>query len=101
MGITVREALKLDIFKNSKILAGSKGLDRVINRVSVFDCPIQVDRDKIVLKEGDFFVSNFFPFKDDENYALYALDFINSCGCACFCVTNEYIDSFTENLIKA
>ena len=101
MGITVRDVLKLEIFKNSKVLAGHKGLDRVINRVSVFDCPIQIDRDKIVLKEGDFFISNFFPFKDDEDYALYSLNFINSCGCSCFCITNEYLDSFTEKLISA
>lgn len=99
MGITVKDALLLDIFKDSKILAGKKGLDRIINRVSVFDCPIQIDRDQVVLKEGDFFISNFFPFKDNEEYALYALEFINSCGCSCFCITTEYIDSFTQKLI--
>ncbi|WGX75297.1 PucR family transcriptional regulator ligand-binding domain-containing protein [Paraclostridium bifermentans] len=100
MGISVRDALKLDIFKDSKIIAGHKGLDRIINRVSVFDCPIEVNRDKLVLKEGDFFISNFFPFKDDEDYALYALNFINACGCACFCITNEYLSSFTQKLIE-
>lgn len=100
MGISVRDALNLDIFKNSKVIAGHKGLDRIINRVSVFDCPIEVNRDKLVLKEGDFFISNFFPFKDNEDYALYALNFINSCGCACFCITNEYLNSFTQKLIE-
>lgn len=101
MGISVRDVLNLDIFKNSKVIAGKGGLDRIINRVSVFDCPIEVNRDKLVLKDGDFFISNFFPFKDDENYALYALEFINSYGCSCFCITNEYLDSFTQNLIEA
>lgn len=100
MGISVRDALKLDIFKDSKVIAGHKGLDRIINRVSVFDCPIEVNRDKLVLKEGDFFISNFFPFKDDEDYALYALKFIDSCGCACFCITTEYLNSFTQKLIE-
>lgn len=100
MGISVRDMLTLDIFKNSDILAGKKGLNRVINRVSVFDCPVQVERDRLVLKEGDFFVSNFYPFKDDEDYALYSLDFINSCGCSCFCITNEHLDCFSDKLVK-
>lgn len=52
MGISVQDALNLDIFKNSKVLAGHKGLSRIINRVSVFDCPIEVNRDRMVLKEG-------------------------------------------------
>lgn len=100
MGISVRDMLTLDIFKNSDILAGEKGLSRVINRVSVFDCPVQVERDRLVLKEGDFFISNFYSFKDDEDYAIYSLEFINSCGCSCFCITNEHVDCFSDKLIK-
>lgn len=99
MGISVKDALYLDIFKNSEILAGHKGLSRVVNRVSVFDCPVQLDRDQVVLKEGDFFISNFFFLKDSIDDALYALNFLNNCGCSCLCITTEHIDCFTDVLI--
>ncbi|MGX8128351.1 PucR family transcriptional regulator ligand-binding domain-containing protein [Clostridioides difficile] len=100
MPITVKDVLKLDLFSDSRILAGKNGLNRVVSRVSVFDCPIQIERDKMVLKSGDFFVSNFYPWKDNLDDAIYALSFMDSLNCSCLCITDEYIESFSHELIQ-
>ena len=100
MSVTVKDVLKLELFKNSKILAGNNGLNRIVNRASVFDCPIEENRDRIVLKEGDFFLTNFFFLKDSLEYALYAINFLDSCNCSCLCVTSEYVEYFSDELIK-
>ena len=99
MGILVKDLLKLDIFKDSNVIAGDNGLNRIINRVSVFDCPIEERRDKLVLKEGDFFISNFYFFKQSLEYGIYTINFLNSCKCSGLCITNEYLDYFSEDLI--
>lgn len=100
MSITVKDVLQLDLFKDTKVLAGKNGLDRIVNRVSVFDCPIQIERDLIVLKEGDFFVSNFYFWKDDFKEAIFAIDFLDSRKCCCLCITSEYLEYFTEEMME-
>lgn len=99
MGILVRDILKLDIFKESKLIAGKNGLNNTINRVSVFDCPIHEQRDRLVLKDGDFFITNFFAFKESLEYSIYAINFLKSCNSSGLCITNEYLDFFTQDLI--
>jgi purine catabolism regulator len=100
MSITVKDVLQLDLFRNTKVLAGKDGLNRIVNRVSVFDCPIQIERDLIVLKEGDFFVSNFYFWKDDYDEAIFAIDFLNSRKCSCLCITSEYLEYFSEEMAE-
>lgn len=100
MGVLVKDILKLDIFKKSSLIAGQNGLNNSINRVSVFDCPIQEDRDRLVLKEGDLFITNFFAFKKSTEYSIYAINFLKSCNCSGLCITNEYIDFFSDALIN-
>lgn len=100
MSITVKDVLQLDLFKNTTVLAGKNGLDRIVKRVSVFDCPIQIERDLIVLKEGDFFVSNFYFWKDDYKEAIFAIDFLNSKKCSCLCITSEYLEYFTKDMAE-
>ncbi|MDN5300792.1 MAG: PucR family transcriptional regulator, purine catabolism regulatory protein [Thermoanaerobacteraceae bacterium] len=39
MGITVREALRIGELKNAKVIAGEKGLDRIVNYVITMDVP--------------------------------------------------------------
>ncbi|MDI3482006.1 MAG: Purine catabolism regulatory protein-like family [Tepidanaerobacteraceae bacterium] len=39
MGICVGEALKLKGLDKAKLIAGEKGIDRLIKRVSVIECP--------------------------------------------------------------
>lgn len=100
MGILVKDLFKLDLFKESQIMAGHNGLNRIINRVSVFDCPIQESRDKVVLQEGDFFITNFFFFKKSIEYGIYAINFLDSCRCSGLCITSEYLEYFSEELIN-
>lgn len=100
MGILVKDLLKLDLFKESQIIAGHNGLNKIINRVSVFDCPIEESRDRVVLQDGDFFISNFFFFKESIEYGIYAINFLDSCKCSGLCITSEYLDCFSEELIN-
>ncbi len=36
---TVKELLQLDVFQNAKVVAGTKGLDRIVNNASLMEVP--------------------------------------------------------------
>lgn len=61
MGITVREALTIGILRNARVLAGAKGLSRVIEHVDVIEMP---DIKKWV-RPNIFFLTSFYAVKDD------------------------------------
>lgn len=61
VGITVREALTIGILKQARVLAGAKGLSRVIEHVDVIEMP---DIKKWV-RPNIFFLTSFYAVKDD------------------------------------
>lgn len=52
MAIVVRDLLKIDIMKNFKLLAGAKGLDRVINETEILD--FEFDEGNLLDREKQF-----------------------------------------------
>ena len=62
IGITLKEALRLDFWKKAKIVAGMKGIDRVIKSVNIMEVP---DIEKWV-KEGELLLTTVFAIKDDQ-----------------------------------
>ena len=60
MDLTVREMLKLPELKGMKVLAGEKGLDRKINKVTVMDAPDIAHW----LHGGELLITTAFIFRD-------------------------------------
>lgn len=91
MGITVQEALSLDVLKEARLIAGAGGLQRVIKRVSVLECP-GCDEYKGLLREGDFFLTSFYAFKDDELSLFTAVETLIESGSSGLCVLDLYME---------
>lgn len=79
MPITVEEALKLNALKVAKVAAGDKGLNRLIHRVSVAECPEFESTSNNNWKKcipfesepGDFFITSFFSLKENKDEIIF------------------------------
>lgn len=60
-GISVKELLKLSSMKNSKVLAGNKGLERNITRLNVMEVPDVINW----VEEGEFLLTTAYSMKDN------------------------------------
>lgn len=100
MSITIHNILKLEVFKNSIILAGKGGLDRTVIRISVFDCPLDndIESDRI-LQYGDFFISDFFQFKDNLQNTLHFFEVLIKTGSCGLCIINQYVNTLPNEVI--
>lgn len=60
-GITVRQLLSLDCLTGSRLLAGEKGLDRIVSGASIMEVPDIWNW----VKRGTFLLTTLYPVKDD------------------------------------
>ena len=82
MKVTVRELLQMDILKDAKILAGTRGLDVRIRNASVLE---GVDSKEIISyagRPGELVVSGFFHVKDDIEKQCRIIRALHETGCA-------------------
>jgi len=96
MGITVGEALQLESLGKAVILAGKKGLDREIERVSVIECPESIE----LFRKGDFYLTAFFSLKNDVQGQLEMLQALEKSGSSGLCVIDLYFDDLDEEIKK-
>nr|WGD97806.1 PucR family transcriptional regulator ligand-binding domain-containing protein [Bacillus safensis] len=62
MAILVKDALSLDIMKETKLLAGENGLDRLIQWVTI----VEIIEDTSRLSEGELLVTTGFGLADNK-----------------------------------
>lgn len=68
MSVCLDEILKNSLFDGSTILAGRQGTDRIVQRVSVFDCPYHADiLAGGIVEAGDLFISCLEQFQDGDD----------------------------------
>lgn len=63
MGITFEKLLTMDLFKDAKILAGSRGLGNRITKVNVMEVPDIIEW----VGEGEFLLTTAYSIKDNVN----------------------------------
>lgn len=97
-GITVKEALELDVFKNSRVIAGENGLDRVITNVNVMEVPDIMDW----VKPGELLVTAFYSLKDDIGAQRKLIPRLNEKGLAALGIKpKRYLKSIDEQMLWA
>ena len=62
MAILVKDALSLDMMKETKLLAGENGLDRLIQWVTI----VEIIEDTSRLEEGELLVTTGFGMKENK-----------------------------------
>lgn len=90
------------MFEDAQVLAGSRGLNKKIKRISVFDCPCNknlVDRD--IIAEGDVFITCLDQFKyETENIYEYLDTLIRTECSGLFVVTADMLYVLTEDILQ-
>lgn len=96
-GITVRDLLKLDILKNSKVLAGSKGLNRRIVKVNIMEVPDIVDW----VEENEFILTTAYSMRNDVSQLEELIYNLNNKGVSGIGIkTKRYIDEVPKSVLE-
>jgi hypothetical protein len=97
----IKSILGLSIFENSILIAGKKGLNRKISRVSFTDCPIRTEgMGERVILPGDFFIGSLYIFKDNVNELFNNIKFYIHYGAVGMCIIDEYFTMLPREIIK-
>lgn len=97
MGISVHEALSFNGLCEARVLAGENGMDRVIKRVSVLECP-DYDDYQVLLREGDFFLTSFYAVKDSAAAVDNIIKILVEKRSSGLCIIDAYLDSITPEI---
>lgn len=100
MSILVKELFENKLMKNSIILSGENGLNRKIQRISVYDCPVRKDvLERKILRNGDFLITSLFFQKSSITMIKEFIKILNDSGCSGICVSNQYIESLPREAL--
>lgn len=98
MGITVREALKLQPLTEAEVLAGHGGLDNVIQSVSVMDAPDIKDW----LKGNELLITTAYVLKDDPEAIVTLIHDLHARGVAALGIKlKRFIDELPPKALSA
>jgi len=101
MGILIKEFLESSVMRKSKVLSGQNGINKDINRISVYDCPVREDvLDRKILKRGDLLITSLFFQKSSAKLLNEFIEMLNSAGCSGICVSNQYLNHLPEEVLK-
>lgn len=95
-GITVREALSLDIVNKLKVVGGSEGLDRVIKLVNVIEVPDIMDW----LIDGEFLLTTGYSFREYPELMEKLIPRMYQANSAALAIkTKRYLDEIPSEVI--
>ncbi|MDD2481278.1 MAG: PucR family transcriptional regulator ligand-binding domain-containing protein [Lutispora sp.] len=104
MSITVLEAIKLDIFKNFRLIAGHRGLENKIEKVGILDYEYDIKTKEPLYEEqfekGQFVISSLLFAKDDENLILDAVQCLINDEVCSLAIKNIYYNDLPSEVIE-
>lgn len=104
MKISLSEILLNDLFKNSSILAGKRGLENHVKQISVFDCPCIPDiMERNILNKGDLFITCLEQFRNDKDGSeiKFYFETLTKIGCSgLLIISADRVNVITADIIK-
>lgn len=99
MGLTLREALTLaEPLRRAKVLAGERGLDRVVEAVNVMEVPDILEW----VRPGELLVTTLYPLRDKAADLKNLVPKLAEKGLVGLAITPEsYIDKIPECMVEA
>lgn len=99
--LTVRDALKLDVFQRSKVVAGKQKLDNTIAAVTV----LEVTSDDIAVwaKSNELWITSFYSIAEDVDHQIYTMKILHEKGAAgiVICGLGYFFSEVSPRLIEA
>ncbi|WP_342510965.1 PucR family transcriptional regulator ligand-binding domain-containing protein [Sporosarcina sp. FSL K6-1522] len=96
MYLTVEKALKMPVLNQVEVIAGERGLNRVINSVCIMDHP-----DTSWIKRGELLLTTGYVFKDDEQAQITMIRELSKKGCAGLAIkVKRFLSVFPSEMIQ-
>jgi PucR family transcriptional regulator, purine catabolism regulatory protein len=97
-GITVREALSLDLVDRLKVVGGENGLDRIIKLVNVIEVPDIMDW----LVDGELLLTTGYSFREYPELMKSLIPTMNDKGSAALAIkTKRYMNEIPDEIIES
>ncbi len=97
-GITVREALSLDVVSRLQLVGGKGGLDRIIKLVNVIEVPDIVDW----LIDGEFLLTTGYSFREYPELMETLIPRMSQAHSAALAIkTKRYLDEIPKEIINS
>jgi len=98
MYIALENILENHVFESATVLAGKSGLKKKVNRVTVFDCPLNLGTDyDSILMEGDIFITCLEQFGgEDQNVDEFIRLLVGSKAAGILMITEDNISCLTD-----
>jgi purine catabolism regulator len=97
IGIRVRDLIEITVLKESHVLAGSNGLDKLVTKVNVMEVPDIVDW----VQPGEFLLTTAYSIKDDIERLNDMIPVMSKIGLAGMGIkTKRFIDSLPASVLK-
>lgn len=96
MSVTLRELLETPLLKGITVLAGHRGLDRLMTSATVLDAPDGVNW----LQGGELVITSGYIFRDDPLALIPLISTLNSRGMSCFAIkVSRYIGTVPDEVL--
>lgn len=104
MTLTVLEATKLSTFENFKLVAGHRGLDRVIEKVGILDWEYikKIEGDPIDSEfvNGEFVLTSLLFAKENPEYIMEAVKYLEEGEVSGLAIKNVYYQEISDEIIR-
>lgn len=101
MSIMIKDLMDTNLMKDSMVLCGENGLDKIIKRISVHDSPVREDLiGRKILKPGDFIITSLFFQKSSGRLINDFIMLLHNSGCCGICISNQYLQLLPEEVVK-
>lgn len=98
---TIQMILEQPLFENAQILAGKSYLNNIVNRLSVFDCPVKDSMlDKNIVEHGDLFLSGLDQFTENPQALKKFISILTNMRYSALIITDENPSLITPDVVK-
>lgn len=96
----VADILRLDLFKEARLISGKGGLGNEIKFVSVIEMPINTEFSKKLVGGNEFYITGLFAYHNEAKGVIHLFEQLIYEECSGVCIIDAHIDLITEDVIK-
>jgi hypothetical protein len=106
MAITLNDVLKLDEFKNCRILSGRGNMNNMVTTVSVIESPLDLSAIETIKtntdfgQPGEFNISALYAYKDDLSKVIEIVDILVKEEASALCIIDSHVRSLPQNVME-
>lgn len=97
---TIKTILEQPLFEHARILAGKEAINNIVNRVSVYDCPVKDSiADNNIIEKGDLFISGLNQFLEEPEELIKFINVLIDNRCSGLIILDEFSQLISNEII--